>query len=308
MDRRHARGMCSWCGGADRLAWRLLGRQASALLGSRMRAHSCARPGGARPRRLLGLGCRARKAEQGGRDGADGDGHVEPGEEGALVGEERLGLYPHGRRAREGLRRGRLAALEVPVEPAALAAAALLAPGCTAGARTIQGPGIRVGQASTGQPSGRGTAAREMWGGSQLGEQAARCSAAVLLVPVCPCSGRGPALHRHAGGAGSPSGWGRTVVAGLYELQRGLVAQQGVRQLVVVRAPARLALGVRERRHRRRLLRRPAGAGPAAAPAQGPGVKSTSAAQVPTCAGHGALPLSTGPGSGRWCLLRQAAQ
>ena len=34
----------------------------------------------------------AGKAQQGGADGADGDRHVQPGQEGALVGEEGLGL------------------------------------------------------------------------------------------------------------------------------------------------------------------------------------------------------------------------
>ena len=42
--------------------------------------------------------CGAAEAQQGCRNGADGDCHVHPRQEGALVGKEGLGLYPHGSR------------------------------------------------------------------------------------------------------------------------------------------------------------------------------------------------------------------
>jgi hypothetical protein len=46
--------------------------------------------------------CGAAEAQQGCRNGADGDGHVHPGQEGALIGKEGLGLYPHGSRPAQG--------------------------------------------------------------------------------------------------------------------------------------------------------------------------------------------------------------
>jgi hypothetical protein len=62
----------------------------------------------------------AGEAQQRGRNGADGDSHVQPGEEGALIGEESFGLDAHGCRARHGRRVPGLAAVEVPVKEAFL--------------------------------------------------------------------------------------------------------------------------------------------------------------------------------------------
>ena len=42
--------------------------------------------------------CGAAEAQQGCRNGADGDGHVHPRQEGTLIRKEGLGLYPHGSR------------------------------------------------------------------------------------------------------------------------------------------------------------------------------------------------------------------
>ena len=42
--------------------------------------------------------CGAAEAQQGCCDGADGDSHVHPRQEGSLIGKEGLGLYPHGSR------------------------------------------------------------------------------------------------------------------------------------------------------------------------------------------------------------------
>ena len=47
--------------------------------------------------------CGAAEAQQGCGNGADGDSHVHPGQEGPLIGKEGLGLNPHGSRPAWGL-------------------------------------------------------------------------------------------------------------------------------------------------------------------------------------------------------------
>ena len=76
------------------------------------------------------LGGRPREAQQGGADAADGDRHVQPAQEGALVGEEGLGLDLHWDGSGHAVLRRAARVQEPTIDPAALLPLSIRAQPC----------------------------------------------------------------------------------------------------------------------------------------------------------------------------------